>query len=62
MKVTQNEFRFFQHQYFRSQIAVHERVGQAFCNKYNITDTALFYETDTGDALKYIADKYVEPF
>lgn len=33
----------------------HQRLGQAFCNVYNLTNPTLFYMEDESDALNYIS-------
>lgn len=35
------------------------RLGQAFCNKFSIQDSSLFYEEDAHVAAATIVDKYV---
>ena len=36
-----------------------QRVGQWFCNSFNITDSSLFYETNNGQAMNKIME-YVD--
>ena len=35
------------------------RFGQAFCNKFGIVDSELFYEQNTGFAIGMIFDNYI---
>ena len=36
-----------------------QRVGQSFCNYFNITDEKLFYETDPAKCFDMIRERYV---
>jgi hypothetical protein len=38
----------------------HQRYGQSFCNRFNITDNILFYTNRVEDADLYIRENYVE--
>lgn len=35
------------------------RFGQAFCNKFNITNQSLFYETNVAKAIDLILNRYL---
>lgn len=37
-----------------------QRLGQAFCNRFNITNPTLFYKTSDWDSINYIEINYVD--
>lgn len=44
--------------FFRSAFP-DQRLGQAFCNEFDITDDQLFYEEDNGKAIALICEKHI---
>jgi len=52
-----NQFNEFHVEYYKNKLNL--RYGQAFCNKFSIQDSSLFYEPSTEEALNTIIDKYV---
>lgn len=61
-KVTEEEFKRFQHAYFENtREFVGQRFGQAFMNKFlpGVTDPELFYAVRTKDAETYIRARYI---
>ncbi len=53
------EYNRFYHEW-ATQTPKTQRLGQTFCNKFNITDPELFYETNFGAAIQRILTKYVK--
>ena len=60
MKIKYNpDFLEFLKRYFLG-VYPYQRLGQAFCNKFNIQDSELFYCESDKVAQQIILDKYVE--
>lgn len=58
MKISVAEFNVFFKEFFSWNSG--QRLGQAFCNAYNINnDSYLFYEQNTAKAIDYIAECYL---
>lgn len=61
MKLTPRQYAEFIKNYFTLRLFGNQRVGQAFCNEYNIDDAhGLFYERDRATALEIIMLNHVE--
>jgi hypothetical protein len=50
--------RFFKNYY--TQTRQHERFGQAFCNRYNVTDSQLFHANTVNVAMEIILIRYLK--
>jgi hypothetical protein len=59
-KISQADYIKFSKEYAKNYSTNTLRFGQAFCNKYNITDPKLFYETDPATSINYIWKHYIE--
>ncbi len=59
-KITQEEYFKFLVDFEEARKQINQRLGQGFCNIFNITDSELFYQPDDFIASKYITDNYVE--
>ena len=57
-KISWSEWFDFRNGYYAGSMS--QRLGQAFCNRYNITDPTLFYQTDMERAEEHIMDEYVD--
>lgn len=57
--ISESEFNKFYREYYASANRRFLRIGQMFCNRYNITNPELFYETDRRKAENYIYNHYV---
>jgi hypothetical protein len=61
MKLTPRQYAEFIKNYFTLRQFGNQRVGQAFCNEYNIDDNYnLFYERDRTTALEIITLNHVD--
>lgn len=61
MKLTFKEFGVFLQKFDAiTEQGTELRMGQYFCNLYNITDPVLFYETDKEKVVGRIMDEYME--
>lgn len=58
--ITHDEYRQFLIDYEERDLYPNQRLGQAFCNKYNLTDNALFYEPNNYRSSAAIFTNYVE--
>jgi hypothetical protein len=59
-KIGWREWLVFRAKYYSGHSWKNQRLGQAFCSAYNITDPALFHLIDDRSAEEYIMDEYVE--
>ena len=59
MKITLQEYIAFIKKYYEEQPS-NLRLGQYFCNTFNITDAPLFYSTDVEFVIAHIVGKYVD--
>lgn len=59
-KITQEEYFKFLADYDQKNLYPNQRLGQAFCNKFDIEDSELFYKHDNYLSSIYIADYFVE--
>jgi hypothetical protein len=46
--------------YFHSEDFKDQRLGQAICNNFNITDSDIFYEKDEATAISKVYAKYIQ--
>jgi len=61
MKITEREFRAWNHNVFAHNGAHRElRIGQSFCNHFNVTDSELYYMLDYNKAFELMVKRYVE--
>ena len=61
MKITMEEYSTFIMEFYEGQERGSVvRLGQAFCNKFDVTDTVLFYSEDPWEISDILFDKYVE--
>lgn len=58
--ITRAEYYEFLTDYDQKGLYPDQRLGQAFCNKYNLTDPTLFYQTNNFLASDAISRVYVE--
>lgn len=59
VQISQSEYSQFCQEYYASPSRRFLRLGQAFCNRFRITNPELFYETDQKKAQQYIYNHYV---
>ena len=60
-KVTTKQYKDFKMEFHQPQSDLKgQRYGQAFCNKFEITDSTLFYEADTKKASQLIKTNYIQ--
>lgn len=45
-------------EYYQSDAKLHQRLGQYFCNKYNVTDSDLFYCPDKSNCISMMVERY----
>ncbi|MBT8448696.1 MAG: hypothetical protein KJO69_03350 [Gammaproteobacteria bacterium] len=57
--ITPESFAFASVQYYKGDYPETLRYGQFLCNRYNITDSELFNETDYKKIVQHMTDKYV---
>lgn len=58
--ITIHDFQKFHYDFYNTDKYPHLRIGQAFCNIYEIQDAILFYETNATRAIARILEKYVK--
>ena len=57
--ITVQRFNDFMVSFYKERIKGY-RLGQAFCNTFDITDSVLFYEEDDEVAIEYIYQHHVK--
>jgi len=57
--ISLEEYLDFRLAYYTRQEHPQERFGQAFCNRFNVTDSDLFNERDADKAARKIEEKYI---
>ena len=60
LNISMKDFNRFYVKYYGEPEFKHQRIGQAFCNEYNLTNSVLFYETTAETAVNYIIENYVK--
>ena len=61
-KVSHWDYLIWRAKYYRSDRYTQERLGQAFCNDFNVTNPILFNVEQGPRAEKIIMEEYIEDF